>query len=96
MKLIQKYLSVAAFTALLFCIAVYVSPKAPIPLPRFVVPGAEGSGTQDISIFDAGDGNYYVFLPSYAQMEQVTVSQPSYHHFSLEEILSQMLKTCRH
>ncbi len=86
MKLIQKYLSVAAFTALLFCIAVYVSPKAPIPLPRFVVPGAEGSGTQDISIFDAGDGNYYVFLPSYAQMEQVTVSQPSYHHFSLEEI----------
>lgn len=86
MKLIQKYLSVAAFTALLFGIAVYFTPKTPIPLPSFVVQGPEGAGSQEISIFDAENGNYYVFLPSYAQLEQVTVAQPSHHHFSLEEI----------
>ena len=38
---------------------------------------SHGSGTRDISIYDAGDGNCFVFLPSYADMDQVTIMAAS-------------------
>ena len=86
MKIIQKYLSVIAITVVLFCIAVSFSQKADISLPRFLIPGPEGAPMQEVSVFNAGDGNYYVFLPSYADMDQVIVTHDRNHLFSLEDI----------
>ena len=76
MKIIQKYLCLLALTLILVCAVVYSTPEAAEPLPCFAVQSPEGSRTQTISIFDAGDGNHYVFLPAYAEPEQVTVSLP--------------------
>lgn len=86
MKIIQKYLCLLALTLLLVCAVVYSTPEAAEPLPCFAVQSPEGSRTQTISIFDAGDGNHYVFLPAYAEPEQVTVSLPQTYTFALEEI----------
>ena len=86
MKILQKYLLVLALTAVLLGIAASVSPESEIPFPRFLVPSPDGANAQAISIFDAGDGNIYVFLPSYADLNQVTVSCPQEQHFSLGEV----------
>ena len=76
MKIIQKYLFLLAFTVALLGVAVSHTPKAVTPLPRFAVRNPENPEAQYISIFDGGNENYYVFLPSYADLEQVTVSLP--------------------
>lgn len=86
MKIFQKYLYVLALTAALLGIAVAFSPETERPLPRFLVQSPDGTHAQEISIFDAGDGNYYVFLPSYADLNQVSVFCSRGQDFSLEEV----------
>ena len=81
----QKYLFVLVLTAALLGIAVCCSPRADRPLPRFAVQSPDGSQTQTISIHDANDGNYYIFLPSYAEQEQLIVSQTFGQHFSVND-----------
>lgn len=86
MKMIQKYLCLLVFTAALVCIVVLAAPQAAEPLPCFVVQGVEGAPAQNISTFDANNGNYYVFLPSYADLDQVTVFLPQSQTFGVDEI----------
>ena len=43
-----------------------------LPL-QFTIKNANTSETEEISVFDAKDGNYYVFLPSYATMSDLEV-----------------------
>ena len=86
-KRFQKYLWVLAMTAALLCIAVYGSPRADSPLPGFVVQTPDGSHTQTVSIYDAKDGNYYLFLPSYADQQQLIVSQTHGQRFFIDNTL---------
>lgn len=86
MKIIQKYLSVLAFTIFLFCIAVYIAPAPERILPQFTVQNPDGSAPQSVSIYDANDGNYYVFLPSYADLNQVAVTRSQNQSYSLGEM----------
>ena len=39
---------------------------------------------EEVTGYDDGNGNYYIFLPSYAQRNQMTVSVPSQHTFTLD------------
>ena len=81
----QKYLYWFLCTAVLGAVVLYgfLQTEDTIPL-RFCVDST--SGTEEISPFDAGDGNYYVFLPSYADMEHVTVALPSDHEITLGNV----------
>ena len=85
MKIFRKYLWILALTAALLLVAVYPSPEEPTPLPRFVIPGLEDSQEQYISIFDDEKGNYYVFLPAYADLTKVTIQQASNQLYTLDE-----------
>jgi len=85
-KIVQKYLCLLVLTAALVCVAVYSTPEAATQFPEFVVQGPESYPAQKVSIFDAENGNYYVFLPSYADMEKVTVSVGQTHFFSVDKI----------
>ena len=83
MKNIRKYLYIVVCTAVLLCIVAAVSPEPEMPLPHFLVQSPEAAEKQEISMYSPGDGNYYVFLPSYTSMDLVTISLPSNHFFSL-------------
>ena len=84
MKIIQKFLCIAVFTLVLLGVVLWLTPQPVTPLPQFVIQ-APDSSVQNIAIYDAGDGNYYVFLPSYARMEDLTVSSLRSHIYALEE-----------
>lgn len=85
MKLIQKYLYWFLCTAVLGAIVLFgfLQTEEHLPL-KFRV--ASESGIEEISVFDAEDGNYYVFLPSYADMERTTIALPPSHTFTLAGI----------
>lgn len=87
MKSIQQYVSVLFCTAILLFIAVYGANKTDIALPHFLIQSPDGSELKEVSIFDANDGNYYVFLPAYADMKRVSVSLSSDQCFSLNDII---------
>ena len=82
-KIIQKYVYQLIISLGLLLVAVYFAEGNMMSLPYFQVHSPKAVETQEISIFDANDGHYYVFLPSYAEMEQVTVSLPNHRRFSL-------------
>lgn len=92
-KIIQKFLCIAVFTLALLGVVLWLTPQPATPLPQFVIQAPDASA-QKISIYDAGDGNYYVFLPSYARMEELTVSLPRFHDYALEETLLSDGMTC--
>ena len=85
MKVIQKYLYLFLCTAVLGAIVLFgfLQTEEHLPL-KFRV--ASEFGTEEISVFDAEDGNYYVFLPSYADMERTTIALPPSHTFTLAGI----------
>ena len=83
MKSIRQYACMFFLTAILLLIAVYWASETDVPLPRFVIENQDDSDAKEISIYDAGDGSCYVFLPSYASMEQVTISLPADDRFAL-------------
>jgi len=70
-KLLQKYLYWFLCTVVLGLILLLCLRSTEAPLPQFCIHTETGAET--ISIYDAGDGNCYVFLPSYARMESTTV-----------------------
>ena len=82
-KIIQKYVYQLIISLGLLLVAVYFAEGNMMSLPYFQVHSPKAVETQEISIFDANDGHYYVFLPSYAEMEQVTISLPNHRRFSL-------------
>lgn len=72
MKKLRHNIYLILLTIPLLIVAFYGLKKTPDTLPVF---SAKSSyGTENISVYDAKDGNLYVFLPSYADMAEVTVS----------------------
>jgi len=72
-KLFRKYLYIILYSAALIMIAISNSAEKEMHAPCFHVNNPYQSNTNEISIFDAEDGNYYVFLPAYADMKQVSI-----------------------
>lgn len=93
MKPIQKYAYLIVLSLFLLAVAIFVGVQADMPRlqlfapvqsqPAFVVANPDGSETERITIYDAGDGNCYVFLPSYAALDRVSVVEGKGHSFSL-------------
>jgi len=54
--------------------------------PEFLVADSNGSHRERVTIYDAGDGNCYVFLPSYAQLDRVTVTAGKGQTFALDGV----------
>lgn len=50
---------------------------------------------EKIQIYDAGDGNNYVFLPAYADIEQMTVSVPQHSQMMLNNVRIDNEMSCR-
>lgn len=85
MNRILKNVYVILTTLILIFGAAFVATTESKPLPQFQIQNE--SGQQNISIYDAQDGNYYVFLPSYANLNQVHVILPSGQSFLLDDTL---------
>lgn len=94
MKLIRKYLYWLLITAVFGCIILYCVHGTSDALPlKFRVTGP--SAAEEITLFDAQDGNCYVFLPSYADPEQVTVVLTSDREVRLGDVLLTDGMSCR-
>lgn len=82
MKRLQNYLYWLVGTVLLGAVILYGFLQTSItPTLRFCVTNEHGS--QEIAVFEGEDGSRSVFLPSYAEMEQVTVVMPDRADISL-------------
>lgn len=71
MKMLQKNIYGIVGTVVLAMVVLYGVLTATVPQLRFSI-SSDGE-TKEISIYKAEDGNSYVFLPSYANMEDVRV-----------------------
>ena len=84
MKSIQKHIYLIILSTVLLLGAVFVCIVADVPRPQlfstevawpeFLVASPDGLYSERITIHDAGDGNCYVFLPSYAEFDRMTVT----------------------
>lgn len=84
MNRLLKNFAVILLTVLLTLGAAYVATKEDATAPWFQIENEHG--TRKITIFDAQDTNWYVFLPSYAEMEQVHVILPRGQKFMLGDV----------
>ena len=92
MKILKKTFYWFICTVILVGIVLYGVLTATVPQLRFSISSNEGIG--EISIYEAEDGNSYVFLPSYANMEDVRVALSSSHQISLGGINLSNGMTC--
>lgn len=92
MNRILKNIYVILATIVLMLGAAFVATKEPSAPPHFRIQNEFGQ--QNISIFNAQDGNYYVFLPSYAKLEQVQAVLPHGQSIYLDDIRLTDQMTC--
>lgn len=92
MKGFLKNAYVILFTLALTLGAAFVATKEAAHPPYFLI--RNDSGKVNISIFDAQDGNYYVFLPSYTNLDQVTAILPWGQDFFLDDVRMTNKMTC--
>lgn len=86
MKRLQKNFYWFACTVVLLIIVLYGLLTATVPQQRFSqlwFSISSNAGIEEIYIYEAEDGNSYVFLPSYANMEDVRVVVSSDQQFTL-------------
>lgn len=76
MKIIRKYLHILVLTVVFLYAAVHFMPEAVKSPMRFAVKNPITSEKQEISLYRTSDRNCYVFLPSYAELDMVTISIP--------------------
>lgn len=74
-KILQKYIYWLICTTILVLILLCGMYLETDPQLRFCV--TNNAGTEEISLYIAENGNSYVFLPSYTDLEHVTVVMPS-------------------
>ena len=84
MKTILKNLPVIFYTVVLLLGAAFVATKESAQPLHFLI--QNDSGQEAVSVFDAQDGNCYVFLPSYCELGQVTAVLPSGQELFLDDI----------
>ena len=77
MKAILKYSICILFTIILMAFAFFGFLKSDATPLSLMVRCPQNTGTKELALFDAGDGNYYVFVPSYAGMEDIIVEYVS-------------------
>ena len=92
MKILRKNFYWFMCTVVLAIIVLYGLHTGNVPELRFAISGNEG--VEEISVYDAKDGNSYVFLPSYAKMEDVRVVMASGQQISLGGIHLSNGMTC--
>ncbi len=92
MKTLQKNFYWFICTVVLAIIVFYGLIMTTAPQVRFSI-SSDGQ-TEEISIYESEDGNSYVFLPSYANMEDVRVALSSSHQISLGGINLSNGMTC--
>lgn len=68
---VQKHIYWLICTVILAIIVLYGMRMEKVPLPRFRV--SDNVGTQEISIYEAEPNRFYVFLPSYAELDTLSV-----------------------
>lgn len=73
MKTIQKNIYIILCSAVLILMACFAAEGETAPYLGFSVTGSDPAAACEIAVYDAGDGNCWVFMPSYAEMEQVSV-----------------------
>ena len=90
MKFVKNNLGIFLCSLFLLLLAVCISkidqPAESQSLPFFYVQSSSDSNTEKVSIFDAGDGNYYVFLPSYTTLDHVTIFLPDKKEMSIDNV----------
>ena len=84
MKTIRKNSMVIFSTLLLIFVVIFVTEKESTGSLQFQI--ERGATTQNITVFDGEDGNYYVFLPSYSSMEDVRMILPFGQTYSLNNV----------
>lgn len=87
MNYIKKYLYIFVCTILLMAVAFFISTKEKAAVPSFFVHGPYDAVGREVSIYDAGNRNYYVFLPSYANSEQVTIFGNTRNKVSIGDVM---------
>lgn len=92
MNRILKNVYVIVATLVLTLVAAFVATKETALPAHFRVQNEFGQ--QNISIYDAQDGNYYVFLPSYANLKQVQAILPRGQSFFLDDVRLTNQMTC--
>lgn len=92
MKNILKYFYIIVCTVVLILGAAFIAEKEDSFSPYFQLTNAFGQ--QNISIFDAQDGNHYVFLPSYSSLEQLQPILPKRQTFFLNDVCLSSHMSC--
>ena len=92
MKILQKNFYWFICTVVLAIIVFYGLIMTTAPQVRFSISSNEG--IEEIGIYEAGDGNSYVFLPSYANMEDMRVVKSSDQQVTLDGINLSNGMTC--
>ena len=93
MNRILKNMYVLVTTVVLLLCAAFVATKEPDVSPHFRIQNEFGQ--QRISIYDARDGNHYVFLPSYADLEDVQAVFSLGQNICLDDFRLKNQMTCR-
>jgi len=100
LKFVKNNLCIFLCSLFLMLLAVCVSkidqPATSKSLPCFYVQSSSDSNAEKISIFDAGDGNYYVFLPSYTALDQVTIFLSDRKEMSIDNVMLHDGMGCGH
>ncbi len=85
MAIIKKYIFWALCTIVFVLILFLGFKMREDTLPSFCI--NTEFGTEKIEIFDDKNGNYYLFIPAYADLKQISVFCDENHTFALENII---------
>lgn len=94
MKYWWKKVSIYVYSLILLLGILLIAAIENSPLPCFYIQDPQTSAKEKITLYDAGDQNYWVFLPSYAETEQVTVSLNTWNRISIGDIAVRNGMTC--
>ena len=86
MKYIKKYIYIFVCTILLLFVAVFIASKVRLPFNAFSIYIENDLITNEVSVYHEGKQNYYVFLPSYADLDQVKISLNSRQEVSIGDV----------
>ena len=75
MTMLRKNIHWIICTCVLAIIVLCGLPETKVPYPRFCI--SSNAAAEEITVYEAENGNCYVFLPAYAELENVTVVMSS-------------------
>ena len=91
----KRFYVVIGFIALiLLLIFSYIVAPSTMSSLQFYVTAQDGVSVEQVHVFNSKDGDVYVFLPSYAKMEQVMIGLNNAHRFVLNGLKLSDGMTC--